>query len=107
MDEVEERYDDADRERVTMAWRIENRTGKVFVDHNMNRSGANIAAVYSMRPEPGATVSTPLAWDELEDGVTPRDFRIDNVSTRIAAIGDLWAPLNAARGRFDLGRLVR
>jgi DNA ligase D-like protein (predicted ligase)/DNA ligase D-like protein (predicted polymerase)/DNA ligase D-like protein (predicted 3'-phosphoesterase) len=80
----------ADRERVTMAWKIENRTGKVFIDHNMNRSGANIAAVYSMRPEAGATVSTPLAWDELEDGVTPRDFRIDNVWERLARVGDLF-----------------
>jgi bifunctional non-homologous end joining protein LigD len=80
----------ADRERVTMAWKIENRTGKVFVDHNMNRSGANISAAYSVRPEPGATVSTPLTWDEVEAGVTPRDFRIDNVWERFASEGDLF-----------------
>ncbi len=80
----------ADRERVTMAWKIERRTGKVFVDHNMNRSGANISAVYSMRPEPGATVSTPLLWDQVEAGVTPQDFRIDNVWERFARVGDLF-----------------
>ena len=46
----------ADPDRVTMTWEVRRRTGKVFIDHNMNRSGANIAAVYSMRPEPEATV---------------------------------------------------
>jgi bifunctional non-homologous end joining protein LigD len=81
----------ADRERVTMAWQIERRTGKVFVDHNMNRTGANISAAYSLRPEPGATVSTPLTWDEVEAGVTPQDFRIDNVWERFGKVGDLFA----------------
>jgi len=80
----------ADRAHVTMAWKIERRTGKVFIDHNMNRTGANIAAVYSLRPEPGATVSTPLTWEEVEDGIAPRDFRIDNVWERFARVGDLF-----------------
>jgi len=72
----------ADRDHVTMAWKIERRTGKVFIDHNMNRSGANIAAAYSMRPEARATVSTPLTWDEVEAGITPQDFRIESVWER-------------------------
>jgi bifunctional non-homologous end joining protein LigD len=80
----------ADPDRVTMAWKIANRTGKVFIDHNMNRSGANIAAAYSLRPEPRATVSTPLRWNEVEAGVTPQDFRIDNVWTRFEEVGDLF-----------------
>jgi bifunctional non-homologous end joining protein LigD len=80
----------ADREHVTMAWKIERRTGKVFIDHNMNRSGANIAAAYSLRPEPAATVSTPVTWDEVEDGITPQDFRIDNVCERFQRVGDLF-----------------
>ncbi|HET9722293.1 MAG TPA: non-homologous end-joining DNA ligase, partial [Actinomycetota bacterium] len=83
----------ADREHVTMAWKIERRTGKVFIDHNMNRSGANISAVYSMRPEPGATLSTPLTWDEVEAGLTPQDFRIDTVWERFANLGDLFEPV--------------
>ena len=86
----------ADREHVTMAWKIENRTGKVFIDHNMNRSGANIAAVYSMRPEPGATVSTPLHWDEVETEITPQHFRIDNVWKRFERLGDLFEPVRTA-----------
>jgi DNA ligase D-like protein (predicted ligase)/DNA ligase D-like protein (predicted polymerase)/DNA ligase D-like protein (predicted 3'-phosphoesterase) len=80
----------ADREHVTMAWQIDKRTGKVFIDHNMNRSGANISAVYSLRPEAGATVSTPLLWDEVDAGVTPQDFRIDNVWERFGKLGDLF-----------------
>jgi bifunctional non-homologous end joining protein LigD len=80
----------ADTDRVTMAWKVENRTGKVFIDHNMNREGANIAAVYSLRPEARATVSTPLEWDELQGGVRPQDFRIDNVWERFARVGDMF-----------------
>ena len=81
----------ADPDRVTMAWRVADRAGKVFIDHNMNRQGANIAAVYSLRPEPGATVSTPLTWDEVDaGGFEPRDFRIDNVWGRFADRGDLF-----------------
>jgi bifunctional non-homologous end joining protein LigD len=86
----------ADREHVTMAWKIERRTGKVFIDHNMNRSGANISAVYSMRPEPGATLSTPLTWDEVQAGVTPQDFRIDTVWERFARLGDLFEPVRTS-----------
>jgi DNA ligase D-like protein (predicted ligase)/DNA ligase D-like protein (predicted polymerase)/DNA ligase D-like protein (predicted 3'-phosphoesterase) len=81
----------ADRERVTMAWKIADRAGKVFIDHNMNRSGANISAAYSLRPEPRAPVSTPLTWDEvIEGGFEPVDFRIDNVLGRFKRVGDLF-----------------
>jgi bifunctional non-homologous end joining protein LigD len=81
----------ADPDRVTMAWRVADRAGKVFIDHNMNRQGANIAAAYSVRPEPRAPVSTPLTWDEVfEGGFEPQDFRIDNVWERFARVGDLF-----------------
>jgi bifunctional non-homologous end joining protein LigD len=81
----------ADPDRVTMEWEVRRRTGKVFVDHNMNRIGANIAAVYSVRPEPGATVSTPLTWDEVEDGgVRPQDFTIATIWGRLRSKGDLF-----------------
>jgi bifunctional non-homologous end joining protein LigD len=85
----------ADSDRVTMAWKVERRTGKVFIDHNMNREGANIAAAYSLRPEARATVSTPIEWDELETGLTPQDFRIDNVWQRFASAGDLFDGVRA------------
>ena len=83
---------DADPDRVTMAWKITDRDGKIFIDHNMNRSGANIAAAYSVRPEPRASVSTPLGWDEVfAGGFEPEDFRMDNVWDRWTGTGDLFA----------------
>jgi bifunctional non-homologous end joining protein LigD len=69
-----------DPARVTMQWEIKRRTGKVFIDHNMNRVGANIAAVYSVRPEAAAPVSMPLTWKQVEEGgVRPQDFTIATV----------------------------
>lgn len=84
----------ADPDRVTMEWDKSKRDGKIFIDHNMNRAGANIAAAYSVRPEPGASVSTPLTWEEVEEAtVRPRDFTIATIHDRIASVGDLFAGL--------------
>ena len=83
----------ADPERVTMEWDVSKRSGKVFIDHNMNRRGANIAAVYSVRPEPGATVSMPVSWDEVEAGVEPGDFTIANAHARIPEADALFRPV--------------
>jgi bifunctional non-homologous end joining protein LigD len=52
-------------------------------------------------------VSTPVTWDEVTRGFELEDFRMDNVPARVARLGDLWAPLNAPGGRFDLTRLGR
>jgi bifunctional non-homologous end joining protein LigD len=80
-----------DPQRVTMQYQVSKRGDKVFIDHNMNRRGANIAAVYCVRPEPGASVSTPLTWEEVEDGeVRPQDFTIANAHQRFAEMGDLF-----------------
>jgi bifunctional non-homologous end joining protein LigD len=74
----------ADPDRVTMEWEVRKRAGKVFIDHNMNRIGANIAAVYSVRPEPGAPVSTPVTWREVEAGtIRPGDFTITTIWKRL------------------------
>jgi len=78
-------------EKATMAWPVADRAGKVFIDHQMNRQGANIASVYSLRPLPGAPVSTPVDWEELDDDLEPGDFRIDNVWERFAGGGDRFA----------------
>jgi bifunctional non-homologous end joining protein LigD len=80
------------REKVTMAWPVAERAGKVFIDHQMNRRGANIASAYSLRPRRGAPVSTPLDWEELDEDLEPGDFRIDNVWQRFEE-GDRWAPM--------------
>ena len=83
-----------DPERATLEPKIANRTGKVYIDHNMNRMGANIAAVYSVRPELHAPVSTPLTWDEVAEGeVRPQDFTIATIHERLAKIGDLFPGL--------------
>ena len=80
-----------DRERATLEPKIANRTGKVYIDHNMNRMGANIAAVYSVRPELHAPVSTPLTWDEVAQGdVRPQDFTIATIHERLEKMGDLF-----------------
>jgi bifunctional non-homologous end joining protein LigD len=79
---------------------------RVLVDYNQNRWGATLASVYSVRPTPRACVSTPVTWEEVESGVEIEDFRIDNVRERIAKLGDLWKPLVAKKGRFDLVPLL-
>ena len=93
--------------QLTAEYRIAKRPrGRVLVDYNQNAWGRTLASIYSPRPKPRATVSTPVTWDEVEAGFALEDFRIDNVPARIAELGDLWKPLLSARGRFDLGALV-
>jgi bifunctional non-homologous end joining protein LigD len=92
---------------LTAEYRVARRPrGRVLVDYNQNAWGRTLASIYSPRPKPLATVSTPLGWDELGRGARTEDFRMDNVPARIAERGDLWAPLLAAQGRFDLGALL-
>lgn len=76
--------------------------GRVFVDYNQNAWGKTLASVYSVRPNPHATVSTPVTWAELERGVTLDQFRIDTVPERVCKVGDLWKPIAAKRGRVRL-----
>jgi bifunctional non-homologous end joining protein LigD len=92
---------------ITAEYRVAKRPkGRVLVDYNQNAWGRTLASVYSVRPRPGAPVSTPVTWEEIERGVDIDDFRLDNVRDRIAERGDLWAPLLRARGRFDLRDLM-
>ena len=92
---------------ITAEYRIAKRPpNHVLVDYNQNAWGRTLASLYSPRPKPRATVSTPITWDELAHGATTDDFHIDNVPTRLVELGDLWAPLNAKRGRFDLTRFT-
>ena len=94
----------ADPGLATMEWDIPRRTGKVFIDHNQNVGGKTIASVYSVRPRPGAPVSTPLLWDEIGE-VEPSAFTIATVWDRIARHGDLFAP--ALRGGQTLDAAER
>lgn len=79
-------------ETITMERRIPHRAGRVFIDSGQNRGGATIASVYSVRPRPGAPVSVPFHWEELED-IRPDDFTIATVWERISRWGDLFAPV--------------
>src|SRR3954453_1456005 len=92
---------------ITAEYRVANRPhGRVLVDYNQNRWGSTLASVYSPRPRPEATVSTPVTWKEVDKGVRIEDFTMRNVPARVAALGDLWKPLLARRGRFDLSTFV-
>ena len=86
---------EADKETTTLEWEIPKRTGKVFLDVNMNREGANIAAAYSVRPEPGGTVSAPFSWDEIDD-IYPEKYTMATIFDRIADVGDPF--IDVARG---------
>ncbi|HEX5107502.1 MAG TPA: non-homologous end-joining DNA ligase [Vicinamibacterales bacterium] len=93
---------------MTSEYRVARRPrGRVLVDYNQNAWGRTLASIYSVRPRPLATVSTPLAWDEVEAGADIDDFRLDNVRQRIARRGDLWKPLLSAKGRTNLDRYAR
>jgi len=92
---------------MTTAYKREKRPrGRVLVDYNQNRWGSTLASIYSVRPRPEATVSTPISWKEVARGVRLEDFTMKNVPARVAKIGDLWKPLVQARGRFNLGAFV-
>jgi bifunctional non-homologous end joining protein LigD len=92
---------------ITAEYRVAKRPrGRVLVDYNQNRWGSTLASVYSVRPRPEATVSTPLTWKEVEQGVRIEDFTVTNVPARVATLGDLWKPLLRARSRFDLSQFV-
>ena len=93
---------------LTSEYRVARRPrGRVLVDYNQNRWGSTLASIYSVRPRPMATVSTPVTWKEVRAGIAIEDFRLDNVRARFAETGDLWKPLLAARGRTNLGRFMK
>jgi len=92
---------------ITAEYRVARRPrGRVLVDYNQNRWGSTLASIYSVRPRPEATVSTPVTWKEVEKGMRIEDFTVRNVPGRIEAMGDVWKPLLSKRGRFDLSQFV-
>ena len=92
---------------MTSEYRVAKRPrGRVLVDYNQNAWGRTLASMYSVRPRPLATVSTPVTWKEVAGGVTIEDFRLDNLRERIDSLGDLWKPLLSARGRTDLSKFL-
>jgi bifunctional non-homologous end joining protein LigD len=82
-----------------------NRGGKMYIDFLQNRPQATVAAPYSVRPKPGATVSMPLHWEEVKKGLRMSDFTIANAIGRIKEMGDIFSPV-LGKG-IDLEKVVK
>ncbi len=97
VEEVGRAIDQAAPGRVSWEWSVAKRTGRIRIDYTQNIINKTLAAPYSLRPAPGAPVSTPIAWDELDDpDLRPDRWNIATIAQRVAAKGDLFAPvLNA------------
>ena len=92
---------------MTAEYRVAKRPhGRVLLDYNQNAWGRTLASIYSVRPRPDATVSTPVTWVDVARGVRIEDFTVAKVPARVRALGDLWKPLLDSRRRFDLGRYL-
>jgi bifunctional non-homologous end joining protein LigD len=82
-------------ERCTVERTVAKRTGKIYLDYLQNGRSKTMAFVYSLRPHSGAPVSTPLTWQEVEQGIDPKQFNLSTIRQRIKVVGDLYAPLLA------------
>ncbi len=77
---------------LTTVQRVVSKRGRrVYLDFLQNRKGSTVAAAYSVRPRPGATVSAPVTWKELESEFRPDQFTVRSMEARLHAVGDLWA----------------
>jgi len=85
----------------TTEWTKSKRRG-VLIDSNQNGEGKTIASVYSVRPRPGAPVSTPLRWDELREDLDPASFTMDVVLDRVQELGDLFEGVLTTKQRLKL-----
>ena len=83
--------------QATVERSIKARGRRIYVDYMQNVLGKTLASAYSARASEFAGVSTPLTWDEVEEGVSPRDFTVANFDRRIADAGDVWAGLRKAK----------
>ena len=92
-----------DPDRLTQEFSKADRGGRIYVDTGRNHPPATFAAAYAVRAKPGAPVSAPCSWDEIEQGeAEPRTFTLRSMAARIAEVGDLWSDM-PARG-FSLRR---
>ena len=80
-------------ETTTLERTIKKRGAKIYLDYLQNRSGQTVASVYSVRPKPGATVSMPLKWSEVKEGLQISEFNMHNALERIKNMGDIFAPV--------------
>jgi bifunctional non-homologous end joining protein LigD len=85
---------------------LKARGRRVYVDYLQNVRGKTLASAYSARANAFAGVSTPVTWDEIDEGASPRDFTICTVAARLDAVGDLWVPLRRSK-RADLRAVMK
>jgi bifunctional non-homologous end joining protein LigD len=85
---------------------VRSRGARVYVDYLQNILGKTLATAYSARASGYAGVSTPLTWQELDDGVDREDFTIVSTPARLKRVGDLWRALRGSAG-IDLSRVER
>jgi bifunctional non-homologous end joining protein LigD len=85
---------------ITMEWSVPKRTGKIFMDYNMNVRGKTLNVAYSPRGVPGAPVSMPLSWEELASA-HPLDFRITNAVAHLSKTGDRWGDALKRKQSFE------
>jgi bifunctional non-homologous end joining protein LigD len=92
---------------ITAEYRVAKRpAGRVLVDYNQNAWNRTLASVYSVRPKPAATVSTPVTWKEVEGSIRMEDFTMRTVPARLKKLGDLWEPLLKSTGRVRLDKFL-
>jgi bifunctional non-homologous end joining protein LigD len=77
------------------------RKHKIYLDWLQNRRGQTLAAPYSVRPADGATVSTPLKWEEVKKGLDPKKFTIKTIFKRLKKYGDLWKPVLTSKVNLE------
>jgi bifunctional non-homologous end joining protein LigD len=94
VEEVGKAIDQAAPGRVSWEWAVARRTGRIRIDYTQNIINKTLAAPYSLRPAPGAPVSTPIAWEELDDPALRADrWTIATIAERVHNVGDLFAPV--------------
>jgi bifunctional non-homologous end joining protein LigD len=81
------------------------RQKKIYIDFLQNREGQTLAAPYSVRPTPEATVSTPLEWEELSSRLKPTAFNMTNIFKRLDKVGDLWQPV--IKNGIDVAKVLK
>ena len=87
-------------EKATVVRKVKDRQGKVYVDYLQNIQGKTVCSTYSVRPRPGAPVSTPITWEEMREA-KPADFNIITVPPRLNQKGDMFAGVNTERQSID------
>lgn len=84
---------------------LKKRGNKIYIDYLQNHEGQTLASAYSVRPKPGATVSTPLEWKEIKPGLHPSQFTIHNIAKRLSKKGDLFEAI--LKSGIDLKKCIK